>query len=326
MKIGLLTVLFHANLSLEETLDYVSSLGIQAVELGGGGYPGDKHLQELGGVKKLIEDENARGKLLEMISNRGLTISAIAAHGNPIHPDKEIAERDHNTFRNAVILAELLGVTTVTGFSGCPGSSPNDVNPNWVTCAWPPEYPKILEYQWNQVAIPYWKEQHNFLKEHNVKFAIEMHPGFLVYNPETMMRLREATGDNIGCNLDPSHLWWQGIEPIAAVRYLKDAIYHVHMKDTFIDEFNSRLNGNLDTKSFKNITNRSWIFRSVGYGHSVEWWKNFVSNLRLVGYDYVLSIEHEDGMMSTKEGLMKALEVVKSAIMKECPSSAMYWA
>lgn len=325
MKIGIFTALFHDR-PIEEALDYIAAAGIQTIELGGGAYPGTRHLDDLGGVEKLIQDEGARKRLLQMCESRGLLISAISVHGNPLHPNKHIAEDHHKAFHNSVLLAEKLGIGVVNGFSGCP-SGPGGKNPNWVTCAWPDEYRDTLNYQWNDVAIPYWKEQNAFLKHHKVNFAIEAHPGFIVYNPETVIKLRQATGEHIGCNFDPSHFWWQGIEPIQAVRYLGPlgAIFHVHAKDTRIDPINSGINGNLDVKSYANIQERSWVFRSVGYGHSQEWWNDFVTNLRMVGYDFVLSIEHEDGMMSTKEGLMKALQTLKTAVVHEQPG-AMFWA
>lgn len=326
MKIGLFTALFHDQ-PIEKALDYIAEVGIQTVEFGGGAYPGSRHLNDLGGVQTLIEDEAARKRLLKMCESRGLEISAISVHGNPLHPDKNVAQEHHNAFRNAVLLAEKLGVGVVNGFSGCPAGNPNDKSPNWVTCAWPDEYRDILDYQWNQVAIPYWKEQNAFLKQHNVKFAIEAHPGFIVYNPETVIKLREAAGEQIGCNFDPSHFWWQGIEPLHAVRFLgpKGAIFHVHAKDTRIDPINSAINGNLDVKSYGAVGERSWVFRSVGYGHSQQWWNDFVTTLRMVGYDYVLSIEHEDSMMSTREGLNKALQTLKIAVVQEKPGP-MFWA
>jgi sugar phosphate isomerase/epimerase len=184
-----------------------------------------------------------------------------------------------------------------------------------------------LDYQWNEVVIPYWKEQNTFLKAHNVKFCIEMHPGFVCYSNDTLLKLRHAAGEEIGANFDPSHLWWQGIDPIAAVKQLaqEGALFHVHAKDTRIDPQNSALNGNLDTKSYGDIASRSWVFRSVGYGHSLEWWKDFCSVLRTYGYDYVLSIEHEDGLMNSLEGLRKALSVLKQAVIFE-DAGTMFWA
>ncbi|MCG9894309.1 MAG: TIM barrel protein, partial [Fimbriimonadaceae bacterium] len=235
----------------------------------------------------------------------------------------------HEAFYKAVQLAPMLGVDCVNGFSGCPGDGPNAVNPNWVTCAWPDEFRDILEFQWNQVVFPYWEEQAKHLAAHKVRFCIEMHPGFVCYSNDTLLKLRNGVkgGEWIGANFDPSHLWWQGIDPIAAVRQLgkEGALFHVHAKDTRIDPYNSALNGNLDAKSYGDILGRSWVFRSCGYGHGIEWWKDFVSNLRMVGYDFVLSIEHEDGLMSPIEGLRKALETLKQAVITE-PAGEMFWA
>ncbi len=326
MKIGIFTALFHDR-PIDEALDIIAEAGIQAVELGAGAYPGSRHLDDVGGVEKLIADEGARRTLRKKIESRGLTLDSLSVHGNPLHPDKKIAEEHHRVFANAVLLAEKLDLSVVNGFSGCPGDTSRAKFPNWVTCPWPDEFRDILDYQWKKVAIPYWKRQNRFLKQHNVKFAIEAHPGFLVYNPETVLRLRDAAGSSIGANFDPSHFWWQGIDPIAAVRRLGEAgaIFHVHAKDTRIDPYNAGINGNLDTKSYSDVLNRSWVFRAVGYGHTLSWWRDFVSNLRMIGYDDVLSIEHEDSLMSTAEGLKKAMETLKASVITEQPG-AMFWA
>ena len=322
MKIGLFIALF-GDKPLDEALDICVQEGIQSVEIGAGAYPGTPHID----VEKLIESKEARDELLNKIHSRGLILSALSVHGNPLHPVKSIAEAHHNAFVNGVKAASALGIPVVNGFSGCPGDGPNAVNPNWVTCAWPDEFRDILDYQWNEVVIPYWTEQAKFLKDHNVKFGIEMHPGFVCYSNDTLLKLRNAVGDSVGANFDPSHLWWQGIDPIAAVTELgkEGALYHVHAKDTRIDPYNSGRNGNLDTKSYGDIAGRSWVFRSVGYGHGIEWWKDFASVLRTVGYDYVLSIEHEDGLMSPMEGLRKALTVLKQSVISE-EAGPMFWA
>jgi sugar phosphate isomerase/epimerase len=322
MKVGIFTALF-GDKGLEETLDIVKQEGIEAVELGAGAYPGAAHLD----VERMLEDKGERDRVVREVEKRGLMISAISCHGNPLHPNKEIADEHHRAFENSVRLASLLGVECVNGFSGCPGDHAGAVNPNWITCAWPDEYRDMLDWQWNERVIPYWTEQARLLKKHGVKFCIEMHPGFVCYSNDTLLRLRNAVGDTIGANFDPSHLWWQGIDPIAAVRELgaEGALYHVHAKDVRIDPYNSARNGNLDTKSYGDILQRSWVFRSCGYGHGVEWWKDFCSNLRMVGYDFVLSIEHEDGLMSPLEGLRKAVSVLREAVISES-AGEMFWA
>ena len=322
MKLGVLTNLF-ANLSLEEALEKFKALGIEAVEIGCGGYPGKAHCDP----EKLLGDDKALKAWLNTFEKYGMEISNLSVHGNPVHPDKKEAERYHNDFVNAVLLAEKIGIDTVVTFSGCPGGSPEDKMPNWVTCPRPEEYLAVLDYQWNEVLIPYWKKTAEFARSHGVtKIAFEMHPGFCVYNPETLLRLREAVGDTIGANFDPSHLIWQGIDPVAAIRALKGAIYHFHAKDTKIDKYNTAKFGVLDTKHYGDEANRSWIFRSVGYGNGLDYWRDMISNLRLAGYDKVMSIEHEDSLMTPEEGLMHAVDFLKASIIRDPKPSTMAWA
>ena len=325
MQIGLFLALF-GDRSLAEALDIAKAEGVSAVELGAGAYPGAPHLD----VDKLLKSKAGRDKLMKGLGKRGLSLSALSCHGNPLHPGKKIAQEHHDAFVKTVKLAAALGVPVVNGFSGCPGEGPKAKNPNWVTCPWPDEYREVLEWQWKERVIPYWREGAKLLAEHKIKFAIEMHPGFVCYCNDTLLKLRNGVGKNgewIGANFDPSHLWWQGIDPLLAVRELgkEGALFHCHAKDTRIDPHNSALNGNLDTKSYADIAGRSWSFRSVGYGHGVDWWRDFVSTLRTVGYDYVLSIEHEDGLMSPMEGLRKAVSTLKQAIIEE-PAGEMFWA
>ncbi|WP_311081303.1 sugar phosphate isomerase/epimerase [Paenibacillus polymyxa] len=323
MKLGVLTVPYQS-LPLEEALDKLKAMGAESVELGTGNYPGSAHCSP----DELLADEQKLQHFMDAIESRGLLISALSCHGNPLHPDAEIAEQDHQVWRQTVRLAERLSVPVVNVFSGCPGDYEGARYPNWVTCSWPPDYQTILDWQWNEVVIPYWKREAQFAKEHGIeKIAFEMHPGFVVYNPETLLKLREAVGDMIGANFDPSHLIWQGIDPIEAIKKLgrERAIFHVHAKDTYLDQANIRVNGVLDTKHYSEILDRSWSFRSVGYGMDTKVWKDIVSTLRAVNYDYVLSIEHEDMLASVDEGLGKAIKVLQEALFKE-ETTAMWWA
>jgi sugar phosphate isomerase/epimerase len=252
-----------------------------------------------------------------MIRASGLEISSLSCHGNPLHPDKKIAADHHEVFQETVKLAGKIGVEVVTTFSGCPGDHAGATAPNWVTCPWPPDFLKVLEWQWNKVAIPYWKKQAAFAKAHGVKIAFEAHPGFLVYNPETLLKMRSACGEVIGANFDPSHFFWQGIDPVKAVRALDGAIHHVHAKDTGLYPVNADVNGYLDTKHYGDEKNRAWIFRTVGYGHGMDFWCDFVSTLRMCGYDGTLSMEHEDSLMTPAEGLRKGVEFLKAVVIRE---------
>ena len=322
MKLSVLTNLF-GDLSFDEALAKFEALGIDAVEVGCGGYPGRAHCDP----EALLADESKLTEWLDTMKRHNVTLAALSVHGNPVHPDPAIAASYHKDFENAVLLAQRVGIDTVITFSGCPGGCAEDKTPNWATCAWPDDFLKVLDYQWNEVLIPYWKKTAEFAKAHGVtRIAFEMHPGFCVYNPETLLKLRAAVGDTIGANLDPSHLIWQGIDPVAAIRELGDAIYHFHAKDTKVDKYNTAKNGVLDTKHYSDEAHRSWIFRSVGYGNGLDYWRDIISNLRLVGYDRVMSIEHEDSLMTPEEGLAHAVAFLKDSIIRDPKPSTMSWA
>ena len=322
MKLSVLSNLY-GHLPLEEMLAVMKNLGITTLEMGAGGYPGCA----LCNPNVLLNDKAAFYKFRESFNAYDMSICALAAHGNPVHPNPDHANYYDTSFRQAVLLAEKLEVDTVIGFSGCPGDHEGALYPNWVTCPWPDDFLKILDWQWNEKILPYWHKTAAFAKEHGVKhIALEMHPGFCVYNVETMLRMRREVGDVMGANFDPSHLIWQGVDPVAAIRALGDAIYHVHAKDTKVDVYNKAVNGVLDTKHYSDEIHRSWVFRTVGYGNSEVFWRDLISNLRLVGYDRVLSIEHEDSLMTIDEGLRKAVEFLKPLIIDEPKPGTMSWA
>lgn len=320
MKLGVFTTLL-SNLPLEEACKYFHSLGIQMVEIGCGGYPGNAHADP----DKLLADDAALEAFKATLQKYDLQISALSCHGNPVHPDKATAAMYDETIRKTILLAEKLGLSQINTFSGCPGDHEGAKYPNWVTCPWPNDFGTILDWQWNEVLIPYWKDLVAFAKAHGVnKIALELHPGFCVYNTESLLRLREAVGPEIGANLDPSHLIWQGMEPVAVIRALGDAIFHFHAKDTKIDKYNTAVNGVLDNKPYGDEIHRSWIFRSIGYGNDAAYWKDIISNLRMVGYDYAISIEHEDSLMSQDEGLSKAVSLLKDVLITE-DTGEMWW-
>ena len=324
MKLGVLTNLV-ANLSLDEALKYFSGLGIQMVEIGAGGYPGNAHANPA----ILLNDDAKLQEFKDTIAKYNMEISALSCHGNPVHPNKEIAAAFDKDIRDTILLAEKLGIHQINTFSGCPGDSENSKYPNWVTCPWPEDFSQILEWQWNEVLIPYWKNMVEFAKTHGVnKIALELHPGFCVYNTHSLLKLRHAVGPEIGANFDPSHLIWQGMDPVACIRELgkENAIFHFHAKDTRVDKYNTAVNGVLDTRPYSDEINRSWIFRSCGYGNDTLYWKDIISALRMVGYDYAISIEHEDSLMSQNEGLCKAVEFLKGVLTFEDKMSNMWWA
>ena len=320
MQLGVSTVVLQ-HLRFEDALDRIAALGLTAVELGAGNYPGNTHCP----ADELLADATRLKEYRHALDKRGLTISALACHGNPLHPNRDVAREHHRVFEQAVLLAERLDVERLTLFSGCPGDSPASNQPNWVTCAWPTDYLTTLNWQWEDVVIPYWKEQATFARNHGVrKLCFEMHPGFVVYNPATLLRLREAVGGEIGANLDPNDLFWQGIDAVVAVRTLGDATYHVHAKDVDFNSEAVRRNGVLDTTPLEKIEARSWSFRTVGHGHDSLLWKRFFGALREVGYDDVISIEHEDILASPEEGLAQAVAFLKNCLFTE-PRPQPWW-
>jgi sugar phosphate isomerase/epimerase len=322
MKLGACTWLF-AEKSLEDTLDLLSGLGIEGAEIHCGGRKENlRHID----VDAVLGGKRGARAYLAKFEKRGMHLSALNCSGNAVHPDAAVAAAAREDFERTVRLAERLGVKTVITFSGTPGGAPGDRTPNWVTCPWPDEYSAMLEYQWDEVLVPYWRDAVAFAKDHGVEqIGLEMHPGFCVYNPDTLFKLRDRVGPQIGVNFDPSHLMWQGVDPAAAILRLDSALFSVHAKDVYVNEDFIRVNGVNDGKHYSKVRERAWTFRTVGYGHGEEQWKSIVSALATIGYDGTIDIEHEDLFMSRIEGLQHASSFLGALIVREKPEG-MWWA
>jgi len=315
MRLGVFTPVF-VKLSLDQVVAKARSLpGVSAVEIATGGWPGKDHVD----VDSLLASPHKAEDFRSQIQDAGLIISALSCHGNPMHPNQAMAREHDDAFRKSVRLAQLLRVPVVVTFSGCPGDADGSKCPNWIAAPWPPEFLETLEWQWDKKVIPYWQEAGPFAADHGIKVAIEPHPGFVVYNVETALRLRDAAGKNVGVNFDPSHLFWQGVDIPVAIRALGDCIFHMHAKDSGLNTQNIARNGVLDAKSYRQMAERSWLFRTVGWGHDEIVWKQIVSALRLVGYDYVISIEHEDALASVDEGLESAAAFLSRIVLRDPP-------
>jgi sugar phosphate isomerase/epimerase len=319
MKLGVMANCFIKE-SWEVAVEKAKAAGLKAIEPAAGGYLGNVHCNP----ERLLKDEKALKLFIEAYQSKGLEISAFAVHGNPVHPDPEIAKEHTDAIINAAKLAEKIGVKVLNGFAGCPGAGEDARYPNWITCPWPPFFGNAVKWQWEKKIIPFWKEMSKRLMDAGVKLAFEMHPGDAVYNPEALLMLREAVGECVACNFDPSHLFWQGIDPLLVIRRLREIIVHVHAKDVLVDDDVVRWRGNLDWKPQHDILNRAWTFRTLGYGHDALWWKKFISTLKLAGYNGVISIEYEDPLMSADEGLRKAVSFMEDAMMYEEPGE-MHW-
>jgi len=311
VKIGLYTDSLQ-DLSLPAALEWAAEHEIEAVELGTGNFSPAPHCK----LDLLLKDEDVRRQLMAALNGCELTLSALNCNGNLLDPHPERRKPSQETFYKTVELAGLLGLDTIVTMSGCPGESSGKY-PNWVTCNWQAEYVELLERQWAEEIEPFWQEAGRFAADRGIRIAIEMHPGQAAYNTRTLLRLRQIAGPCLGANLDPSHLFWQGMDPMVVIHALgRNVVFHVHAKDTKINTQEMMLNGGLETRPNAMVGARSWDYRTVGFGHGEEWWREFVSTLRTMGYDGVLSIEHEDRLMGSREGIIKTVEFLKRIVPK----------
>ncbi|MCE7859572.1 MAG: hypothetical protein DCC56_13515 [Anaerolineae bacterium] len=308
MRIGLNTDSL-GHLPFDEMLKSSADLGIETLEFCCGGWSSAPHVN----LNLLVEKESERQTFLAKIHDHGLEIDALNCSGNQLAPGKR-GESHARVIRATMKLARLLDVHRIVMMSGLPGG-PGDQNANWITTAWPPECHEILRYQWEEVAIPYWRDLVKFAREQGIeKICVEQHGHQLVYNTETLLKLRDSVGEMVGVNFDPSHALWMGGDPLRAIRYLQGAIYHVHAKDTRIDPHNSEINTLLETKPNDRVAERSWNYVTLGYGHSELWWRDFVVQLKQNGYDDVLSIEHEDFNLPPLVGVQKSVALLRNVL------------
>ena len=316
MKIGLVSDSL-SHLKLNEMLDVAVTMGIQGIELNTGNWSSAPHAD----LNDLLSSDQARRNLRNALDRRGLSLIALNANGNPLHPTD--GERQSKVILDTIRLAGDLGLDTVCLMSGLPGGAPGDRTPNWIVSSWPPETQSILEWQWDDVLLPYWSNLVKVAAENGVsKLCLELHGNQLVYNVPTLLRLRQAVGPIVGANLDPSHLMWMGADPLAAVDALGSAIYHVHAKDTLINVPQCAVTSRLENGALDDVASRAWSYITLGYGHSDAWWKSFCYRLRMNGYDGWLSIEHEDAILSRVEGVRRSVALLKAVAPVEPPNFA----
>lgn len=308
MKIGINTDGLGA-LPLPAMLDHVAGLGLTHVEFGLGGWSSAPHVD----IGALLASGAERDRLLGMLRERGLEISALNCSGNPLHPGA-IGPADTKLARNTLELASLLGVQRIVMMSGLPAGNATDTCPNWITSSWPLEALAMAEYQWQERLLPFWRLYAGDAEARGLRICIENHGCQCVYNVETYLRLRDTIGPTIGMNFDPSHLIWMGGDPISAIEALGAGhIYHVHGKDTRIEP-SARVNGTLDDKHVTPVGARSWNFVPLGHGLSRRGWRDVVKALRRVGYDDVISIENEDYTLESRAAIRDSVETLRFAI------------
>ena len=311
MKLAICTDVY-GNLPFAEMLDKVKSQGITGVEMTAGGWGGCPHVP----TAALLADPAKLTAFKAELVKRGMEIAALNCSGNPLCPG-EMGEKHTKSTYDTVVLAGKLGVKKIVMMSGCPAGAPGDKTPNWITStiSWPDYMAPALEYQWNEVAIPWWKKFVEHCKAHGVEqIAIEEFPCMLVYNPETLWKLRNVTDPIVGINLDPSHLMAMGADPIASARALKGAIFHIHGKDARIERGLADVNGLLETKPVTDSENRTWNYVAVGCGKDLQWWKEFFSVVGMMGYQGWVSLEMEDLTMSVDAGVTTSIDALKQTI------------
>ena len=292
-------------MSFDEMLDNAARMGVSGVEVNTCGWSTAPHF-DLG---KMKADRGAHKAFLKAFADRGLEVISLNANGNPLHPtDPAQGEGLKDTIR----VAGELGIKTVCAMSGLPAGDASDTVPNWVVSSWPPETQAILRYQWEDKLIPFWTEIAALAKEHGVeRIALELHGNQCVYNVPSLLKLREAVGPVVGANLDPSHLFWMGADPLQAAEALGAAIYHVHAKDAMLNAPVQAVTSLLENGSLMDIPARSWSYITLGFGHGEEWWRQFCYRLKMAGYDGWLSIEHEDVLLNSLEGLEKSVTLLQ---------------
>lgn len=311
MKIGMITDSL-GSLSFHEMLSASAELGLETLEFACGNWSSAPHLD----LDRLLDSEVARRDFIAAVRDHGLEIAALNCSGNPLHPGAQ-GQEHHRVTQKTIRLARLLGVERVVMMSGLPGG-PGDANPNWITTDWPPECIEIERWQWQEKIIPYWRDLVGFANNLGIRrLCLELHGHQAVYNPTTLLRLREAVGETVGANYDPSHPMWMGADPLAAIRHLGEAIYYVHAKDTRVEPVQAGIDGVLDSRHGSRYGERAWNYITLGYGHGEEWWRHFCTALKQAGYDDVLSIEHEDMMMSPMDGMRKSVALLRNVAINQ---------
>jgi sugar phosphate isomerase/epimerase len=317
MKIGVLTAPL-GDRPRKEAFEFAKRLGYDAVELGSGEFTTDYHI----GLARILGDHAATEQLRTDLTEAGLELSALSCHSNPLHPNPDYARRADDVIKDSIRLAADLQVPAINLFSGCPGTPGGGDYPNWVVHPWPQYFGDLLDWQWQERVIPYWSELAAFASEHGVALAVEMHPSNVVYNTDTLLRLRSSCGLSIGANFDPSHLWWQGIDPITSLRAIASAraLVNVHVKDTALDRSEIARTGVIAVPHGDQPP--PWRFATVGHGHDAGFWQQFFDELRALGYRGVLSVEHEDALAPVEEALARSVEFIRSCTWREDASQA----
>ena len=326
MKFGVYSAILHDR-SLDEALKVVKGLGLDGLELNTGGFLPPLHVPN---IDEILENDTARDDFLGAFDATGLDILGLNCNGNPLHPNPVIGDAHAADVVRSIRLAHRLGQNRVVTMSGLPGGEPGALRPNWIVNAWNSGSLEVLDYQWD-VAAAFWSDVDALARELDVKVALELHPQNVVFNPASILELRQRiNATHIGVELDASHLFWQQMDPIAVADYLGDVVFHAAAKDVRVNE-HAAINGVLDN-SFRRLdpsehrinlggdewanewpNPSAWDFVAVGKGHDADYWARFLAALHRVDPKMIVNIEHEDTSLGPIEGLESASAVLLDA-------------
>ena len=291
MRIGLFTDGL-GDRAVGDVLDWLAAElpDVRDVELGTGGYSPSPHCDRA----KLLDGDRARRRLTSELEGRGFGLAALNVSGNPL----EVDEHDR-ALRDTIRLAGLLGVDRVVCMSG--GRA------ELAGAGWFPGLEEEIERYWSTRVLPYWEAVSALaLQEHEgLRLCFELEPGSAVFNVSTFERIA-ALGANLAVNLDPSHFFWQAIDPLAVVRRLGDRIAFAHGKDTVLVPDRVAVDGVVDRTT--------WRYATVGRGHGEAWWSDFARELHGAGYDGVVSVEYEDPVVAPEASIVEAVRALERAV------------
>ena len=325
MKFGAYTACLHDR-TLPDALKVLADLGLESAEINSGGFLDYPHIP----MDAILHSSGAAEDYLGLYEGTGITLTGLNCNGNPLHADPEVRAKHSEDLRRSIKVAGKIGVKRVVTMSGLPGGQATSTVPSWAVNPWDSIWLDIQDYQWG-LAVPFWKEINALAVDNDVKVAIEMHPQNVVFNPATLLRLVEQTNStNVGAEMDPSHLFWQGMDPVSVVDYLGDLVFHAAAKDIRVNEA-CKINGVLDDRFRRTPADQeplslgghytlniwpsepSWQFVAVGRGHEVEYWTRFLQALERVDADMAVNIEHEDFELEQIEGLRFAAQTLLKA-------------
>lgn len=327
MKVGLYLAALMDH-SLEDALAQTRAWGLTDAEVPAGGFNPYTHCNP----GELAESAAKRDEFVGAFEAAGVNLALLNANANPLHPDPEVSVPHRKDMRDAIVLSSQLGLDRLNVMSGSVGSGPGATLPTWSLVPWESGLLEVRDYQWS-IALPYWKETAAFAEDHGVKLALEMHPHMVCYNTGSLERMLDAVGsENLGVNLDPSHMFWQGIDPKRFAARFAGRVWHVAAKDTVLVADAIAEYGLLDDRytyisaaeepqplgghylTTQPPMDGPWHFVAAGRGHDTAWWGDFLASVRDAGFDGAVCIENEDWDLPREESIPIAAQTLRAAI------------